>query len=229
MNMNNMNNMNFYFFNDPIETSITKLKIQGTGQKEIYHSIMNTKLLLMPFINEKQELCFKSQHICGLEDWLQRHKTNNNNDFREHILPMIASLSSQIQYLEKRGLSFLGFNLQDIIVVDDYSFFFANNKYLTFFAAKKIKVMVPIVKPMFSNPELISLVQLPATVSHDCCYYSLGAIVVFLLLDVYLLKGNEIKTEKEIEHILKPIVLTKMYWFLKRCFHKQGQRILLYI
>lgn len=225
--MNNMNNMNFYFFNDPVETSITKLKILGTGQKEIYHSIMNTKLLLMPFINETQELCFKAQHICGLEDWLQRHKTNNK--FREHILHMIASLSSQIQYLEKRGLSFLGFNLQDIIVVDDHSFFFANNKYLTSFAAKKIKVMVPIVKPMFSSPELISLVQLPATLTHDSCYYSLGAVIVFLLLDVYLLKGNEIKTEKEIEHILKPIVLTKMYWFLKRCFHKQGQRILLYI
>lgn len=224
--------MNFYFFNDPVETSITKLKIHGTGQKEMYHSIMNTNLLLMPFINEHQELCFKAQHICGLEDWLQRHKTNNNNnsnDFREDILHMIASLSSQIQYLEKRGLSFLGFNLQDIIVVDDHFFFFANNKYLTSVAAKKIKVIVPIVKPMFSSPELISLVQLPGFVSQDSCYYSLGAIVVFLLLDVYLFKGNEIKTEKEIEHILKPIGLTKMYWFLKRCFHKQGQRILLYI
>ena len=221
--------MNFSFFHDPIETSITKLKIQGFGQKEIYYSIMNTRLLLMPFINETQELCFKAQHICGLEDWLQRHNNNNNNDFVEQMLHMIASLSSQIQYLETLGLSFLGFNLQDIIVVDDTSFFFINNKYLISFAAKKIKLMVPIVKPMFSSPEMISLVQLPAFIPVDSCYYSLGAIVVFLLLDVYILKGNEIKTEKEIERILNPIVLTKMYWFLKRCFYKKGERILLYI
>jgi hypothetical protein len=42
-------------------------------------------------------------------------------------------------------------------------------------------------------------------------------LTVFLLLNEYLLVGNELKTIKEIDKILQPLYNTKIYWFLKRC------------
>ena len=193
----------------------------------IIGSILNTRLLVLSFINEKKELTFKANSVCLLEDWLKRNDIINMNI----ILRMIACITSQIQYLEKQGLSFLGFGLKDILVIDDHSFFIVNNEYLMSFDKHNlsIPIMNPFVKPMFSSPEVIELIKLPGWIFVDSCYYSLGALVVFCLFNEYLFKGNEIKNEKEIETILKPIALTKMYWFLKRCFTKKGKRRLLYV
>jgi len=192
----------------------------------IIESILQTKLLVLPFVNEKNEFIFKAKHVCLL-------KNKNHIDLcnYEKILRMIGCLSSQIQYLEKRGYSFLGFGLEDIIVVDDIHFFIISNKHLVSFDKNNltISMMNPFVKPIFSSPEVIELIKLPGKIFLDSCYYSLGALVVFCLFDVYVFKGNEIKNEKEIEAVLKPIAQTKMYWFLKRCFWKKGKRKLLYI
>jgi len=190
----------------------------------IIGSILNTRLLVLPFINKKKELSFKANTVCLLEDWLKER----NQDLHMNV---IGCLSSQIQYLENHGLSFLGFGLKDIIVVDDHSFFIVNDEYLMSFDKDNlmIPIMNPFVKPMFSSPEVIELSKLPGKIFVDSCYYSLGALVVFCLFDIYLFKGNEIKNEKEIEAVLKPIALTKMYWFLKRCFTKKGKRRLLYV
>ena len=54
-------------------------------------------------------------------------------------------------------------------------------------------------------------------ISKKCCYYSLGLLVVFLIMNKYLLVGNEFKTSKEIDNIIQPLYNTKIYWFLKRC------------
>jgi hypothetical protein len=58
---------------------------------------------------------------------------------------------------------------------------------------------------------------LPSEVDYKCCYYSLGSLVVFSLLHIYLLVGNELKTSEEINEIIEPLYNTKIYWFLKRC------------
>jgi len=191
----------------------------------IIESILQTKLLVLPFVNEKNEFIFKAKHVCLL-------KNKNRLDLcnYEKILRMIGCLSSQIQYLEKRGYSFLGFGLEDILVIDDIHFFIVSNKHLVSFEKNNftISIMTPFVKPIFSSPEVIELIKLPGKIFVDSCYYSLGALVVFCLFDVYMFKGNEIKNEKEIEEVLKPIAQTKMYWFLKRCFWKKGKRKLLY-
>ena len=75
----------------------------------------------------------------------------------------------------------------------------------------------PFEHPYFSNPELLDLNVLPYEISKKCCYYSLGALIVFSLLNKYLLVGNELKTSQEIDKILEPLNNTKIYWFLKRC------------
>lgn len=83
--------------------------------------------------------------------------------------------------------------------------------------------------PYFSNPELFNIKSLPCEVNYKSCYYSLGSLVVYCLINSYLLVGNEIKSDAEIEKSLSPIKNTKMYWFLKRCLNSLShKRILLF-
>jgi hypothetical protein len=76
--------------------------------------------------------------------------------------------------------------------------------------------MYPILKPYFSNPEIFELKVLPTKINYKCIYYSLGSLIVFSLLNSYLLVANELKTSEEIDFIIQPIYNTKIYWFIKR-------------
>ena len=82
----------------------------------------------------------------------------------------------------------------------------------------------PIKQPYFSNPEVYQLTRLPTIINYKCCYYSFGSLIVFCLLHIYLLVGNEFKTTKEIDNIIYPLFNTKMYWFIKRCLEDDINR-----
>ena len=83
----------------------------------------------------------------------------------------------------------------------------------------------PIEQPYFSNPELNELTKLPARLDYRSSYYSLGALILFCSTNIYIFAEL-----KEINEILFPINYTKLYWFLRRCFHEPcNKRILLFI
>ena len=131
-------------------------------------------------------------------------------------IKVIDDLSRQIYYLNKLGYGFYGFDIDDILVIDN-SFIFCSSQYLLELHNDQIFFMSPIKQPYFSSPELFKLTNLPSKINYKCCYYSLGVLTVFLLLNKYLLVGNELKTTGEIDKILQPLYNTKIYWFLKRC------------
>ena len=96
----------------------------------------------------------------------------------------------------------------------------------------------PIKLPYFSNPEVNKLTSLPSKINYRSSYYSLGALTLFCLLNVYIYSeldsyldsDSETELETQIDNILQPIYYTKIYWFLRRCLHKKSeQRILLFI
>ena len=184
----------------------------------LYESIVKTLPHSFSFINpEKQELHFQasSTKIHNLLDFLK-----NNRLSWEQCMLLIGFLSKQIQELEKRGHSLLGFNLQDILMIDETVFLFVNNEYLFPIhntISSYITLIIPFQKPYFSSPELLQLTKLPSKIHYKSSYYSLASLVVYCLLEEYIFKGNEVKTNTDLEYILKPIYSTKMYWFLKRC------------
>lgn len=179
----------------------------------LYESLIKTIPHSFSFINpEKQELHFQANKIHHLLDFLKPRRLS-----WEQCLLLIGFLSKQIQELEKRGYAIIGFNLQDIIMIDESVFLFVNNEYLFSFHNTYINLVTPLKKPYFSSPELLQLTKLPAKIHYKSCYYSLASLVVYCLLQEYVFKGNEVKTDKELNIILKPLYATKMYWFLKRC------------
>ena len=197
----------------------TDYSILIKGSQPKVNILYNSIISLLPFAfidnnnnNNNNELYFKAENISTLPIFVKNKKMNY-----DQCINLIGYISKQIEYLTKKHFTFIGFDLQDIIVVDEYIFFVSSIQYLYPIQNNNlISFYTPFKKPYFSSPELLELTELPGSIGIKSFYYSLASLVVYCLLGEYLLKGNDIKNELEIDKILKPIYLTKMYWFLKR-------------
>lgn len=195
---------------------------------ELYESIMKTNILSYAVLDGddddhiNESIIFTAETVKPLSIFLKRGKLTN-----QQAIKMINDLSKQIAYLEENLLAFYGYDLDDIIVINDNTFFIANTKCIKKINAKEKCIFFynPINIPYFSNPELNKLTKLPAKVDYRLGYYSLGALILFCSTNIYIF--SELK---EIDATLSPIYYTKLYWFLKRCFHeKSEERVLLFI
>ena len=196
---------------------------------ELYESITKTNILSNAFFNDEDDytntnesIIFTAESVKPLSTFLKKGKLTN-----QLAIKMIHDLSKQIAYLEENLLAFYGYDLDDIIVINEDTFFIVNTKCMAKIDAKDkcIFFYKPIEKPYFSNPELNKLTKLPAKLDYRSGYYSLGALILFCSTNIYIF--SELK---EIDAILSPIYYTKLYWFLKRCFHeKSEERIMLFI
>ena len=215
------------------------LQIKGEYKYQIYQSIAKTKIIEHIFYDDETDII----HLTMEKVHTLKTKPNLSHD---QCIKLIQNICQQMEFLEKQGLSFYGFNLDDILVVNDFTYIVVNPQYLlpieiganeiganemeSVNNRNRIRIISGENRPYFSNPEIIKLRTLPAFFPIQIVYYSLGTLIVFCLLKTYLLVGNEIKSEEDIEFILRPINGTKIYWFLKRCLHKDpNKRLLLLI
>jgi hypothetical protein len=200
--------------------------VNGDYKYEVYFSA--SKLLQHSYYDEDTNtLIFTAEKIETLSDYLD----SKNNRKMDHlsVIKLIHNLTRQINYLYSNNFGFYGFDLDDIIVVNEQDFFIGSSNYLLPIVDNSIIFYNPIKFPYFSNPELLNLTSLPGEINYKCSYYSLGVLVVYCLLNNYLLVGNEIKSDEETEIALSPIKNTKIYWFLKRCLTLiTSKRILLF-
>lgn len=189
------------------------LKINGDFFNKLYHTIQ--KIIKTSHLDYETNTIFLSaENIVPLKTYILEQKTKRLS--HSQCIKLINDLTTQILYLNKIGFSFYGFDIDDILTIDG-TCIFCSTQYLLPLDNNSIIFNSPIKQPYFSNPELFKLTSLPYEISGKCCYYSLGLLVVFSLLNTYLLVGNEIKTSEEIDNILRPLYNTKIYWFLKRC------------
>lgn len=184
-------------------------------------STMKTMIKNSFFDDETTTLYLTCETIVPLSSYLKTHKFKMPYD---KCLTMISNLTQQMNYLKSRNYSFYGFDIDDVIVLDSTVFIFASTTYLQELVNKSIFFYMPIHSPYIFNPELVNLTTLPSELNYKACYYSLGVLVVLCLFNNYLLVGNEIKSEFEIDIVLKPIYNTKLYWFIKRCLHSNIEK-----
>jgi hypothetical protein len=199
---------------------------------EIYKSITETNILSNAFfydLNEdlmgpnEQTIIFTAENIKPLSTLLREGKLTN-----QMAIKMTHDLSKQIAYLETVCLAFYGFELDDILVINDDIFLIASIKHLLKIAPDNCLYFYnPMGKPYFPTPELNKLTKLPAKIDYRSSYYSLGALILFSLTNIYIFAEEE---EEDLDHILEPIYYTKIFWFIRRCFkEKSEERILLFI
>jgi hypothetical protein len=154
---------------------------------------------------------FSAESVKHLRSYLQE-----NNGIK-NCINMIDDLTKQLIYLRKMNYGFYGFDINDIIVIDDNKFVICSCEYLLPLIEDNMVFYSPINKPYFCSPDIINITELPSEMSYKCSYYSLGVLITYCLTNKYLLKGNEIKSEEEIEKEIIFLKDTKIYWFLKRC------------
>lgn len=196
-------------------------------RNELYKFFIESNILSLAFVDlETNELYFHANTVCSLDVLL---KKQNFKLTEKQVLCIIQSFIYQIEWFEKNNLTFLGWNLSDIIVIDEFYFFIATNSFIQPIRSNKIELLIPYEKPYFSSPEIINVNKLPCYIHYKSCYYSLGLFIVFGLFNQFLLKGNDIPSQEDIKNILKPFQFSKIYWFLIRCLHDDPEkRILLY-
>ena len=203
------------------------LYIKGSTElrEEIYKSINNTRLLTNIFLDDENDtIIFIAEMAVTLTTFLKKGCLTMTQSVK-----IVYDLSKQIEYLETSGYAFYGYDLDDILVINDTTFIIASSKYLLDIEENNITFNIPINPPYFSTPELNKLTSLPSKINYRSSYYSLGAVVLFCLLNIYVFSELEMNNT-EIDQLLEPICYTKMYWFLKRCFNeKSEQRLLLFI
>ena len=180
----------------------------------IMASMMKKMIKNSFFDYEATSIYFTCESIMTLSCYVKHHHFKIPYD---KCLIMIDNLTQQMNYLKTYNYGFYGFDMDDIIVIDNTVFIFAGTSHLQNLINDSIFFYTPINIPYFFNPELINIDCLPSEINYKACYYSLGVLVVYSLFNNYLLVGNEIKNDLDIESILKPIYNTKLYWFLKRC------------
>ena len=215
--------MNLFYDIKQINEFTYSLKIHGQYILPIYKTIK--KMLKTAYYDsETESIFFSAEKVITFKQYISNRKLEI-----KQCIKMIDELTKQMAYLKSMDYGFYGFGVNDILVVDNL-FLFCSTQYLIPHQNDNFIFIEPISNPYFSSPEIIGITTLPSEINYKCCYYSLGVLVVFCLLNNYLLVGNELKSTKEIECILIPFLNTKIYWFIKRCLEpKVEKRILLLI
>lgn len=204
-------------------------KVNGDYKYDIYFSVSKTKILDNCYYDdETNTIIFSAEKVERLSDYLDTCESAKMDYLSG--MKLIQNISRQICYLYENHFSFYGFDLDDVLVVNKTIFFVASSNYLLpLVDQSNIVFYNPIKMPYFANPELFNVKFLPCEINYKSCYYSLGILLIYCLLNNYLLVGNEIKTDKEVEKALSPMKYTKMYWFLKRSMNTTcDKRILLF-
>jgi hypothetical protein len=216
--------MIFFYEIKQINEFMYSIKIHGEYVLPIYKTIK--KMIKSSFYdNESDSIYFSAEKVTTLK----KHILENGIMNLKKCIKMIDDLTKQMDYLKSINYGLYGFDITDILLVDDL-FLLCNTQYLLAIVEDNFTFIEPINTPYFSNPEIMRLTNLPSTINTKCIDYSLGVLVVFCLLNKYLLVGNELKPQEEIEDTLRPIENTKIYWFIKRCLEEKiDKRILLFV
>jgi hypothetical protein len=180
------------------------LKINGEYNIYLY-KVIKKFIKTSNFDYETSSIYFCAENITPLKDLIKNNSLSHNK-----CIKLIYDLTNQILYLKKLGYSFYGFDLNDILVVDEL-FMCCSAQYVVPLVNELIIFYSPIKQAYFSNPELYNLTTLPSEISYKCCYYSLGTLVIYCLLNAY------INRSEQIEKVIEPLYNTKIYWFIKRC------------
>ena len=207
--------------------------IKITGNNNHNNAIMLYTLLKIVIQNSFYDettsvLFFNAENVQNLTTHLQ---TYNNKLPHNKCIILTDHLSKQMKYLKHMGYGHYGFDLDDIIVIDDNTYIIINTTYLLPLINNNFIFYGPFEMPFFSSPELYDIQTLPSEINYNTCYYSLGALLLHCLLRTsVMLNKNEFIGDIELDKILYPLYNTKIYWFLKRCCKTiSNKRILLLI
>jgi len=205
-------------------------------------------------------LTLKAQTVKSFQQFQEQYyKMSNCKRFSINTISnMVDSLTTQLNYLLKnKSSTFLGYNIENLIVIDDEKFIFLDSELLTEISrdTNQILISFPFKKTdFFVSPELLKISEIPSYVHFKTTYFSLGCLLLYALTSEYDFyheylqhpnnKNNNQNNvnnnqnnvnnnpNEKIEKCLNlhPIRYTKLYWLIERCLVEEPEnRSILFI
>jgi hypothetical protein len=194
----------------------------------LIRSISNTKIILGMTTSNKYDLVsFNAASVESFKQYLDSSKKMSYSS----SLKMVLDLSLQLNYLQKNySTTFLGYNPDNLIVVDGNKFIYISNEHLIDIDdEEEITITFPFSRNDFlMSPELCNIKELPAKVHYKTAYFSLGTIIIIGQMGNTDFLRNEYDKPiytKMIDIIERLSIRgTKLYWLLKRCLDEEPKR-----
>lgn len=199
----------------PINEFTFNLNIQGNNDDQCKYHLCSSiqKLIKGSFLDhDSNSIHISAEKVIPFKTFI----LENNRLSYHTCIQLVDDLTKQIMILHKFGYGIYGFDMNDILTIDNH-FVFCSIQHMLPLVNDHFIFTCPIRRPYFSSPELNKLTRLPAKLNYKTCYYSLGTFVSLCLL------GHEdinIDTLRD----------TKIYWFIKHCTNEDvDKRVLLLI
>ena len=206
--------------------------IEFTYQSPVVcHSLVKTRILRGATISDDyKQVIFKAYSVQLYCQEMHTHKSNM-------AATLADSLGGQLKYMiDVLGHSFLGFNAENIIVIDGDRYAFLDCDLVCKINGDNETIMVNQLfndYDFFVSPEL-KVKVLTKKVHYKTAYFSLGCLLLYTLLgkeifdgiyQEYLLAANNNSTAIFLKYMdLSPYKETKLYWLICRCLVEEPEK-----
>jgi hypothetical protein len=211
----------------------------NTRGEELINSIIKTRIIKGISITDNyHRLNLNVSTIQTFSQFqLEQFNLNGTKKIRTHLVcKMLLDLTTQLKYLlETYKKTFLGYNPNNLIIIDGNKFIYLSNDYLKDINDDKVLVSYPFMSnDFFLSPEFLMIKELPYYIHYKTSYFSLACLVIYVLLseDDFYNEYIKIKNKENILGYLNshPIKDTRVFWVLSRCLLEDPEeRNIIYI
>jgi len=193
----------------------------------LINSLLKTRLIQGGSTDEfYKTITFKADSIKTLNQYLKNR--GKKNLLIPEAAKAILQLGKQLEYLiNMESKTLIGYNPNDIIVINDETFAFLNSELITEIDqdTELMTITWPFsTKDFFVSPELLTMKEIPSQIHFKSTYFSFACLIIYFLLgdDEFYTSYLNTKDSQEVlnglnNHTIKG---TKLYWFLSRCLTK---------
>lgn len=233
-----ISNDNFQIIKDNKINNLYTMEFHSYSET-IIKSLIKTKIIIgATVLSNYKTIRFKAFSVQTLSDYKkEQYMKNGVKNLPININSMILNnLAIQLKYLIlEHNNSFVGYNPENIIVIDNIKFAYISTEHLSPIEENKVLMSFPFsLQDFFLSPEQTKINELPSYIHYKTAYYSLACLII----DNLKTNDNFIEDEKgESFHdkITKqldvlPMKGTKLYYLLKRCLEEDPkERSILFI
>ena len=225
-----ISNPNFKIIKDSRSGTLYSINFDSNNEA-IIKSIIKTRIILgATSTNNYSTLLLKASSIKTFKEFQEQNKIDTNSASLSYptILRMIYDLAEQLNYLiTTEHQTFLGYNPENIIVINDNKFIYLSNEYMMPINTKteNIQITYPFLKnDFYMSPELENIKEIPAKVHYKTTYFSFATLILYALTgsDTFLFEGEEESSYEKIHKYLDSLYIkdTQLYWLLKKALNK---------
>jgi hypothetical protein len=206
--------------------------------KSLINSLVKSRILKGATVTKNNTIIqFRASKVLTYNQFKERLNQKNGSPRLpiNKVSTLTISLVTQLEYLIKNeGNCFLGYNTEDLIIIDDAILIYLGCDYLIKnIINNNIVISIPFEKKdFFVSPELLTITEIPSYKNYKVSYFSLGCLILSILLGNTEFYDEYIEKNQSIKKCLSETYLkdTPIYYFLLRILIEEPEkRVLLYL